>query len=97
MSRTELLSSSLSSSPPLFLLHFFLSVLSVACRVPVIVSHLNELVDHVQQVVVVFFQQPLVKRPVTETHLHQHSHHGVLGGRIHWRLCRKKILSVYEI
>lgn len=37
-----------------------LSLSSVAGRVPVIVGHLNELVDHIQQVVVVFVQQPLV-------------------------------------
>lgn len=59
---------------------------SVAGGVPVIVCHLDELVDHVQQVVVVLVEQPLVQRPVAEAHLHQHGHHGVLGGGVHRRL-----------
>lgn len=102
MSRNQMLSSSLASSSSVFIdqfflsppslsffLFFFLHVLSlwsVACGVPIIVGHLNELVDHIQQVVVVFLQQPLVEQTVPETHLYQHGHHGVLGRRVHWWL-----------
>lgn len=68
------------------LLFLLLPLSSVAGGVPVIVGHLNQFIDHVQQVVVVFLQQPLVERPVTKAHLHQHPHHGVLGGSIHWGL-----------
>ncbi len=85
-------------SPLFLLLHFLhsLSYSSVACRVPVIVGHLNELVDHIQQIVVVFVQQPLVQGPVPEAHLHQHSHHGVLGGGVHRGLQSTKISSVHK-
>lgn len=108
MSRTEYFFTSLSF---VFIHHHFLVYLffslfpqllllvfsSVASGVPVIVGHLNELVHHVQQVVVVFLQQALVQRPIPKAHLHQHGHHGVLGGCVHRRLQGYNIGWVNEI
>lgn len=84
----------------LFTLHLSLTLNSalpsVTCGVPVVVRQLHQLVDYVQQVVVVFLQQPLVQWPVPEAHLHQHSHHGVLGGGIHRRLQGRRIQTKHS-
>lgn len=68
----------------------------VTSGVPVIVAHLNELIDNVQQVVVVFVQQALVQGPIPKAHLHQHGHHGVLCGCVHWRLQKTRCGQHWE-
>lgn len=78
-----------------FFLHNLIFLVSVVCGVPVIVRHLNQLVDNIQQVVIVFLEQPLVEEPIPEAHLHQHGHHGVLGGWVDWRL-NGNISSIHD-
>lgn len=67
---------------------------SVTCRVPVIVCQLNELIDDVEQVVVMFLQQTLVEWSVPKSHLNKHGYHGLLCGLVYWRLHKNRSRSI---
>lgn len=53
-----------------------MAILSVARGVPLVVVELHQLVNHVQQVVPVLLEEPLIESHVTEAHLLQHCLHG---------------------
>lgn len=67
---------------------------SVACGVPVVVLHVHEFIYDVQEVRAVFLQQTLIERPISEAHLHQDGHHGILSSRFFRKLWRNEAWSL---
>lgn len=71
---------------------------SVAVAVPVIVVDLEELRHNLQDVEIVFLQQPQVQLPVTESHFKEMSHQGCcLVFRNYWLCGVKKSRITFSI
>jgi len=69
----------------------------VAVAVPVVVVDLQQLCHNLQDVVIVFLQQPEIQLPVTESHFEEMGHQGCcLIFRNYW-LCRVKNQSLRTI